>query len=95
MSANVQQTILELLEQYPTARHSYTMLCFTYWIKHDEFPYKKDFATITPVETVCREAREVWRRRPDLSPTANQSVQMQEFVQQVLAVFPGSELVDA
>lgn len=74
MPANLRQTVLTALEQYPAARVSYNALVFTYWLIIDGYgTTEKDFAKLTPLESICREARTIWSQRPDLSPTANAS----------------------
>lgn len=93
MSANIEQTVLGLLEKFPALRRSSNLLCLGYWILIDGWPEKqKDFYQTTSLESIVREAREVWRKRPDLSPTANPipSSNRQEVFREILDLFPGT-----
>ena len=86
MAANIQQSVLELLEKFPALRRSSNLLVLGYWMRVDGWPEKqKDFYHTTPLESIVREAREVWRKRPDLSPTANPipSSQRQQVFQEI------------
>lgn len=93
MAANIEQSVLGLLEKFPALRRSTNLLCLGYWILVDGWPEKeKDFYQTTPLESIVREAREVWKKRPDLSPTANPkpSPQCQQVFREILDLFPGT-----
>ena len=92
MAANIEQSVLGLLEQFPAIRSSSNLLILGFWIRVDGWPEKqKDFHQTTPAESILREAREVWRKRPDLSPTANpKSLQTRQVYAEILDLFPGT-----
>ena len=72
MAANIEQKVEELLDRYPEARRSFNRLVFTYWLKVDGYGTTlQDFDRTTNVESILRESRQVFRRRPELSPEAN------------------------
>ncbi len=92
MAANIQQSVLDLLERYPAIRGSTNALVLAYWIRVDGYPTAQhDFGQTTSLESIVREAREVWRKRPDLSPTANPINAVA--IQQVFVLFPATEVV--
>ena len=87
MAANIQQSVLELLERYPAIRGSANALILSYWIVVDGYPTThRTFSRTTPAESILREAREVWRRHPEYAPVANRL--NEDAVQQVFAAFP-------
>ena len=95
MPANIEQSVLGVLEQFPATRKSPNSLLLAYWWRVDGWPEKmKDFYQTTPAESILREAREVWRKRPDLSPTANPvpSPQRQQVFREILELFPATEV---
>ena len=97
MSANIEQSVLGVLEKFPATRKSPNSLLLAYWWRVDGWPEKQpDFYQTTPAESILREAREVWRKRPDLSPTANPvpSPQRQRVFQEILELFPNTEMID-
>ena len=75
MAANIRQSVQELLERHPGLRVSTNALVMGYWLHVDGYGTReKDFAKTTPLESIVREARNIWNVRPDLSPIANQAV---------------------
>ena len=93
--ASIELEVLGVLEQFPATRKSPNSLLLAYWWRVDGWPEKiKDFYQTTPAESILREAREVWRKRPDLSPTANPipSPQRQQVFREILELFPATEV---
>ena len=91
--ASVEQNVQTLLEKYPGLRCSTNRLVFGYWIHYDHLNDNKGFDVTTPLESIVREARKVFARRPDLSPAANPLRSDTEDL--FLSVFPSSVRVDA
>ena len=92
MAFNLEQSVTELLEQYPGCRGSYNRLVMGYWVYMEGYPMKqKTFDNLTPLESICREARTILARRPELSPAANPlGYQTADLFAMVKEVFPGT-----
>ncbi len=93
MSASIEQDVQRLLEEYPALRCSTNRLVFGYWILCDKLTTNQDFDATTPLESIVREARKVFSRRPDLAPTANPLTPSADLFT-FLSVFPASTKVD-
>lgn len=71
MPPGVYQRVQWLLDHYPNLRASTNSLVFGYWVIVDGYgSHEKDFAKLTPLESIVREARKLFGHRPELSPEA-------------------------
>jgi hypothetical protein len=71
MSYNIALALKAFLRAHPECRSSYNRLVVGYWIHQEGWGRtQREFDRLTPLETLCREARKIFAEHPELSPTS-------------------------